>query len=75
VIIVHPHWHLLHAPCAPAQDGDQYLVLWDEQLLQPHNSPAQDYTADKPDRVSRCKANTLSNRQSMVLRALVTFST
>lgn len=33
------------------QDGDQYVVLWDEQLLQPRNSPAQDYTAAPPDQV------------------------
>jgi hypothetical protein len=36
------------------QDGDQYLVLWDEHLLQPRNSPAQDYTAEKLKQVSSC---------------------
>jgi hypothetical protein len=41
---------------ALVQDGDQYLVLWDEQLLQPRNSLAQDYTAEKPETVSSCSS-------------------
>eukprot|EP00882_Tetradesmus_deserticola_P031799 GHRQ01035970.1.p1 GENE.GHRQ01035970.1~~GHRQ01035970.1.p1 ORF type:complete len:181 (+),score=56.53 GHRQ01035970.1:211-753(+) len=40
-------------------DGDQYLVLWDQQLLQPINSPAQDYTAEKPAQVDHVTAEDL----------------
>ncbi|KAF6265361.1 RNA dependent RNA polymerase-domain-containing protein [Scenedesmus sp. NREL 46B-D3] len=40
-------------------DGDQYLVLWDHQLLQPANSLAQDYTAEKPAKVDQVTAEHL----------------
>lgn len=33
------------------QDGDQYMVLWDQELLQPGNSEPMDYTAEPPDKV------------------------
>lgn len=40
-----------HRPLLYLQDGDQYMVLWDEDLLQPRNSEPMDYTAAAPDRV------------------------
>lgn len=33
------------------QDGDQYMVVWDKDLLQPSNSPPMDYTAQPPETV------------------------
>eukprot|EP00878_Enallax_costatus_P004052 GHUV01004276.1.p1 GENE.GHUV01004276.1~~GHUV01004276.1.p1 ORF type:complete len:1186 (+),score=348.19 GHUV01004276.1:644-4201(+) len=34
-------------------DGDQYMVLWDQELLQPKNSEPMDYTAEPPQRVDK----------------------
>eukprot|EP00878_Enallax_costatus_P043552 GHUV01051573.1.p1 GENE.GHUV01051573.1~~GHUV01051573.1.p1 ORF type:complete len:445 (+),score=119.50 GHUV01051573.1:975-2309(+) len=40
-------------------DGDQFLVLWDEELLQPHNSKPGEYGAVVPRRVSEVKVEHL----------------
>jgi hypothetical protein len=37
--------------CVPVQDGDEYMVVWDPELLPEDESEPMDYTAEKPKEV------------------------
>ena len=42
--------------CVSWQDGDEYMVLWDRDLLPPRESEPMDYKAEKPKEVSHAVA-------------------
>lgn len=37
--------------CGVLQDGDEYMVVWDRDLLPPRESEPMDYKAEKPKEV------------------------
>lgn len=53
VNLVITHILMLHVCCRGLiQDGDMFLVLWDDELLQPSNSEPGEYGSVRPRKVS-----------------------